>query len=124
MLLGRTRAPRVVDEKEPDVRLRARASDASVAVEIKVAEDWTLRELEAAIADNSADSISDREAHDEASSCSFTEGAPRWLEAERVYHPLRPGGGSPAKLAAQIASESSNAPQPQVAMIDVSGSAK
>jgi hypothetical protein len=40
------REPHVVDEKEPDVRLRARVSDASVAIEIKVPESWTLEQLE------------------------------------------------------------------------------
>jgi hypothetical protein len=34
----------VADEKEPDVRLRAKATDASVPIEIKVAESWTLGE--------------------------------------------------------------------------------
>jgi hypothetical protein len=45
------REPHVVDEKEPDVRLRGKASDASVAVEIKVAESWSLAELETALTD-------------------------------------------------------------------------
>ena len=40
-----------MDEKEPDIRLRAKASDAIVAIEIKVAESWTLRQLEAALVD-------------------------------------------------------------------------
>ena len=39
----------VADEKEPDVRLRAKASDASVPLEVKVAETWTLPELDAAL---------------------------------------------------------------------------
>jgi hypothetical protein len=39
----------VADEKEPDIRLRAKATDASVPVEVKVAESWTLDELEAAL---------------------------------------------------------------------------
>jgi hypothetical protein len=34
------REPHVVDEKEPDVRIRAKATDANVSVEIKVAESW------------------------------------------------------------------------------------
>jgi hypothetical protein len=41
----------VADEKEPDIRLRAKATDASVPVEVKVAESWTLDELEAALKD-------------------------------------------------------------------------
>jgi hypothetical protein len=45
------REPHVVDEKEPDARLRAKVSDASVAIEIKVPESWTLEQLEAALTD-------------------------------------------------------------------------
>ena len=40
----------VVGEKEPDIRTRA-ANDANVPIEIKVAESWTLEELEAALDD-------------------------------------------------------------------------
>ena len=43
------REPHVVDEKEPDIRARSPATDASVPIEIKVAETWTLKELEAAL---------------------------------------------------------------------------
>lgn len=43
------REPHVVDEKEPDVRVRAKATDESVAIEIKVAESWTLKELDEAL---------------------------------------------------------------------------
>lgn len=39
------REPHVAEEKEPDIRLRAVASDAVVSVEIKVAETWTLADL-------------------------------------------------------------------------------
>ena len=39
----------VADEKEPDVRLRAKATDASVPIEVKVAETWTWPELQAAL---------------------------------------------------------------------------
>jgi hypothetical protein len=43
------REPHVIDEKEPDIRVRAKASDANVSVEIKVAESWTLEQLEVAL---------------------------------------------------------------------------
>lgn len=43
------REPHVAEEKEPDLRFRAKASDASVATEIKVAESWTLPQLEDAL---------------------------------------------------------------------------
>lgn len=43
------REPHVADEKEPDVRVRANATDVSVAMEIKVAESWSLKQLEEAL---------------------------------------------------------------------------
>lgn len=43
------REPHVVEEKEPDIRLQATASDASLPIEIKVAESWPLHELEKAL---------------------------------------------------------------------------
>ena len=43
------RESHVVDEKEPDIRLRARASDAAVPIEIKVAESWSLPDVESAL---------------------------------------------------------------------------
>lgn len=39
----------VASEKEPDLRFRAKASDANVAAEIKVANSWTLEQLEDAL---------------------------------------------------------------------------
>ena len=45
------REPHVMDEKEPDIWLRARTTDASLPVEIKVAESWSLPELEVALID-------------------------------------------------------------------------
>lgn len=39
----------MADEKEPDVRIRAKATDASVAIEIKIADRWTLSELDDAL---------------------------------------------------------------------------
>jgi hypothetical protein len=43
------RESRVVEEKEPDVRLRAKASAATLPIEVKVTDRWTLEELEAAL---------------------------------------------------------------------------
>jgi hypothetical protein len=44
------REEHVVNEKEPDVRLRAKASDAVVAIEIKATRsEWTLKQLEEAL---------------------------------------------------------------------------
>ena len=43
------REPHVVDEKEPDIRLQSKITDASLPLEVKVAESCTLRELEDAL---------------------------------------------------------------------------
>lgn len=45
------REPHVADEKEPDVRLRAKASNASLPIEIKLTnpDGWTLQQLEDAL---------------------------------------------------------------------------
>jgi hypothetical protein len=43
------REPQVVEGKMPDIRLQARATSASLPIEIKVAESWTLQELEDAL---------------------------------------------------------------------------
>jgi hypothetical protein len=43
------REPHVVDEKEPDIRLQSKVTDASLPLEIKVAESWSLKQLEEAL---------------------------------------------------------------------------
>jgi hypothetical protein len=117
------REPHVVDEKEPDVRLRARVSDASVAIEIKVPESWTLEQLEAALTDQLCG---------------------RYLRARDarhgilllVYKKARSKGWEDKKagafltfselvcrlraLAAHIAGTGPDAPQPEISVLDVS----
>src|SRR5262249_7069022 len=44
------REPHVADEKEPDLRLEAKASDARLPIEIKVAESWSPKQLDDALA--------------------------------------------------------------------------
>lgn len=44
-----TREPHVVDEKEPDIRFQSNATEASMPIEIKVAESWSLADLRAAL---------------------------------------------------------------------------
>ncbi len=119
------REPHVVDEKEPDVRLRTKASDAGVAIEIKVAESWTLSELETALEDQLCGRY-------------FRARDARHGILLLVHQKARPIGwlqdGSPIgfdqvvdhlkKLAAGIAGRSPEAPQPEIAVIDVSESAK
>jgi hypothetical protein len=43
------REPHVVEEKEPDIRLRAKSTDASLPIEVKVPESWSLSQLEDAL---------------------------------------------------------------------------
>jgi hypothetical protein len=43
------REPHVVDEKEPDIRLQSKGTDASLPLEIKVVESWSFRQLEEAL---------------------------------------------------------------------------
>jgi hypothetical protein len=127
LLQGRSysveREPHVADEKEPDVRLRAKATDASNAIEIKVAESWTLEELEFALTGQLCG---------------------RYLRAADGRHGIlllvhqkpppkgwsTPGGQAVlsfpqivARLrerAIQLAGMSPDAPQPEVAVLDVS----
>lgn len=117
------REPHVVDEKEPDVRIRAKATDASVSMEIKVAENWSLKELDDAL---------------EVQLCA------RYLRSDQgrygvlllVHQAGRPMGwedkvagkylsftevvGRLRARALAISGESHNSPQPEVASIDVS----
>ena len=117
------REPHVVEEKEPDVRLRAKTSDSSVPIEIKVPESWTLGQLEAALTDQLCG---------------------RYLRARDARHGIlllvhqkpRPIGwknsadGSKLTIAdvashlkrraAELCGISPDAPQPDIAVIDVS----
>jgi len=117
------REPHVVDEKEPDVRLRARATDASVATEIKIVESWTIRQLEAALIDQLCGRyLRARDGrygvlllvHQHARRRGWEDpdtGA--FLSFDEVIGRLR-------QMAAEIASEAPEAPQPEIAALDVS----
>ncbi len=118
------REPHVINEKEPDVRIRAKATDASVAMEIKVAESCTLKELDDAL---------------EVQLCG------RYLRASDgrhgvlllVHQHARPKGWEDtvarnhlsfievrdrlSKRAAVIAGAHHDSPQPEVCVLDVSG---
>jgi len=45
------REPHVAGEKEPDIRIRAKAANATVSIEIKLTKSWTLNKLEEALED-------------------------------------------------------------------------
>jgi hypothetical protein len=121
------REPHVADEKEPDVRLRAKATDASLAIEIKVPESWSIRELEAALSDQLCGRY-------------LRTRAARHGVLLLVYKNRKPKGWKDPNtgtligfdellkrlqdLAQQIASESPDSPQPEVTALDVSKCAR
>jgi hypothetical protein len=117
------REPHVVDEKEPDVRLRARVSDASVAIEIKVPESWTLEQLEAAQADQLCGRyLRARDARHGILLLVHQKTRPKgwqdkktgtFLTFSELVHRLR-------ELAVHIAGTGPDAPQPEISALDVS----
>lgn len=117
------RESHVVDEKEPDIRLRARAADAVLSIEIKVAESWSGRQLEAALSDQLCGQYLRHSSarhgvlllvHQKARADGWQAVAtdPPVSFNDLVAH-LR-------GLADKIASASPDGPQPLVAMLDVS----
>ena len=111
----------VADEKEPDVRLVAKATDANVPIEIKVAESWALRQLESALVDQLCGKyLRDRQTRHGILLLVHQMPRPVGWEAEngvmltfqQVVERLR------AK-AAEIAGAATDAPQPEIAVIDV-----
>lgn len=116
------REPHVAQEKEPDIRFRAKASDANVPMEIKVAESWSLKELEDALKVQLVKQyLRDRHnrhgilllVHQQPRPKGWQTAAGEWLTFEQVVTHLR-------ILARSIASEGPNAPQAEIATIDVS----
>lgn len=116
------REPHVAEEKEPDVRFRARATDASVPMEIKVAESWTLQDLEDALTTQLVGRyLRDRSArhgilllvHQTPRPRGWQERSGRFLTFAKVVDRLE-------GLARRIAAQEPNAPYVEVAAIDVS----
>lgn len=122
---GIEREPHTADEKEPDLRIRAKASDASLPIEIKVAGSWSVHQLEEALTIQ----LMKRYLRDRND---------RWGILLLVYQKERPQGwDSPAggvwdfydvvrhleAIARDIATKDSVGPQMQVCVIDVSSAA-
>ncbi|WP_205713847.1 hypothetical protein [Burkholderia cepacia] len=119
------REVRVANEKEPDLRFRAKASDANVATEIKVAESWTMKELEdALIKQLCGQYLRGKDAREgilllvhqkpRAKGWEMPDGT--FLNFGAVVEQLR-------ALAARIRSESIAGPQPELCVVDVSSCA-
>ncbi|MGH8139283.1 MAG: hypothetical protein ACREVV_14005 [Steroidobacteraceae bacterium] len=67
------REPHVADEKEPDIRLRSRATDVSVPIEIKdTGSGWSLKDLEKGLTEQLCGQTYARVAGNTASTSSFT----------------------------------------------------
>jgi hypothetical protein len=112
----------VAGEKEPDIRLRAKATDASVPAEVKVAESWTLDELEAALQDQLCGQyLRAREGrhgilllvHQEPRPKGWRDHDGAMLNFNQVVERLQ-------TLAIAIAASRFDAPQPEIAVLDVS----
>ncbi len=120
------REPHVAEEKEPDLRFRAKDSDANVATEIKVAESWTLPELEDALINQLCGQYlraqSGREGilllvHQIPRQKGWKLPDGTFLNFEAVVERLR-------ALAATIRKSSLSGPQPEICVVDVSSCAK
>jgi hypothetical protein len=118
------RESHVADEKEPDIRIRAKSTDANVAVEVKLAEDWTLKQLEEALTRQLCGQyLRARGGRHGLLLLVHKTARPRgWRDAKtRRYHTFAEVHDRLSRLATRIRSQGMDAPQPLVAMIDVSG---
>ena len=116
------REPHVVEEKEPDIRFRAKASDADVPMEIKVAESWSLNDLEGALKVQLVGRyLRDRHnrygilllVHQGSRPIGWKTAAGDYLTFEQMVRHLQ-------SIARSVAAKSPNAPQPEIAVIGVS----
>lgn len=112
----------VADENEPDIRLRAGTTGASVPIEIKVAESWTLEELEAALTNQLCEKyLRARDGrhgilllvHQVPRPRGWLDHAHKALTFDEVVTHLR-------AMAVAISGSSTDAPQPEIAFLDVS----
>jgi hypothetical protein len=116
------REPHVADEKAPDIRLRAKASDASLPIEVKVPESWSLAELEEALNEQLAGRYLRAQdakhgilllVHQQARSRGWAAADGSFLAFEQVVAHLR-------KIAEQTAGSAQDTPQALIEVIDVS----
>jgi hypothetical protein len=117
------REPHSADEKEPDLRIEAKATDARLPIEIKVADSWSRSELEAALkVQLMGRYLRDRNnrwgilllvyQQERPQGWEKPSGSGYWTFAEVVKH-LR-------AIARGIAAKGSQEPQMQISVIDVS----
>jgi hypothetical protein len=115
------REPHVIDEKEPDIRARAKAGDASVAIEIKVAESWTLEQLEAALTNQLCARYlrADDGRHGILLLVHQVERASGW-KSQNGYFTFAQVVVRLQEIALRICGASWDGPQPEIAVLDVS----
>jgi hypothetical protein len=116
------RESHVVEEKEPDIRLRAKAAATSMAMEIKVADDWRLVELEAALTEQlCAKYLRARGAQHGILLLVYQGRKKRWQEPKTGTFLTFPEVVDRLKaMAKEIAAAGSDAPEPKIAVLDVS----
>jgi hypothetical protein len=112
----------VADEKEPDIRLRAKATDANVPVEVKVAESWTLDDLEAALKDQlCAKYLRPREGRHGILLLVHQKSRPKgWQRRDGAMLTFNQVAEYLRSVAVSIAASDFDAPHPEVAVLDVS----
>ncbi|MEX0707660.1 MAG: hypothetical protein WD078_06810 [Woeseia sp.] len=119
------REPELADAKKPDIRFEAKATDARVQLEIKVANDWTLAELEEALqAQLIQQYLRDRRNH--YGILLIVLKAPRkrgWRSPDGSYWNFDQVIRYLRQMAREIAVSSPSAPQADVVVIDVSANA-
>lgn len=115
------REPHVVEEKEPDIRVQS-INGVAVPIEVKVAETWSLPDLEAALnVQLCGQYLRSKHArhgilllvHQKPRPTGWQAAGGRWIGFQEVVQHLR-------TLAAKIAGQDSGTPQPEVIAIDVS----
>jgi hypothetical protein len=117
------REAHVADENEPDIRLRAKATDASVPIEIKVAESWTLEQLESALTDQLCGKYL-RAKNGRHGILLLVHQTPKpsgWIKSPSEALGFGEVVSHLAAMAVAIAGSSTDAPQPEIAVLDVSG---
>ncbi len=117
------REPHVVDEKEPDIRLRAKASDASVPIEVKVPESWSLAELEEALRDQlSGRYLRAQDGKHGIMLLVYQQNRRRgWAAADGSFLTFEQVVWHLKKIAEETAGSAQDAPQAFIEVIDVSG---
>ena len=116
------RESRVADEKAPDFRLRSKSSSASLPIEVKVAESWTLEELESALTDQLVGLyLRDKDNTHGVLLLVHQKFRPRgWIDKKKNVLTFEQVVAYLEQLATIIAGKAPSAPQAMIGVIDVS----